>query len=75
MEDGDLGMEEESKLDPDILAHQLGFLKKCLPPQFMDFRHRSSTAWDNPDNLVPDSDSLQALQLHWHQLCGVHSFA
>jgi TATA-binding protein-associated factor len=75
VEDGDLGMEEESKLDPDILAHRLGFLKKRLPPQFMDFRHRSSTAWDNPDNFIPDSDSLQTLQLHWHQLCGVHSFA
>lgn len=74
VEDGDLGMEEESKLDPDTLAHRLGFLKKRLPPQFMGFRHRSSTAWDNIDNFS-DLNSLQPLQLHWHQLSGVHSFA
>lgn len=75
VEDGDLGMEEEFNLHPNTLAHRLGFLKKRLPPQFMSWRHNSSTAWDNVENFKSDVGSLKALQLHWHQLAGIHSFA
>jgi TATA-binding protein-associated factor len=72
---GDLGMEVESKMEPGILADRLGFLKQHLPHQFNQYRHHSSTPWDNPDlfNAFPVPDCLQPLRLHWHQLAGVHS--
>jgi hypothetical protein len=72
---GDLGMEIECKLGPDVLADRLGFLKHQLPHQFNQHRHRSLTAWDRPDlfSANPVPDSLAPLKLHWHQLAGVHS--
>jgi hypothetical protein len=72
---GDLGMEFECKLGPNALADRLGFLKYRLPHQFNQHRHRSLTAWDRPDlfNENPVPDSLTNLNLHWHQLSGVHS--
>ena len=71
----DLGMELEHQLGPDMLANRLGFLKHQLPHQFNQYRHHSSTAWDNPNlfNTKPVPNSLVHLKLHWHQLAGVHS--
>jgi hypothetical protein len=72
---GDLGMEVECKLGPDVLAERLGFRKHQLPLQFNRYRHRSVTAWEDPNlfNANPVPDSLARLKLHWHQLAGVHS--
>jgi TATA-binding protein-associated factor len=75
VDEGDLGMEVECSLDPTTLAHNLGFVKRNLPHQFMSFRHRSGiTAWDDATQFQePPSDFLQPTYLHWHQLAGVHS--
>jgi TATA-binding protein-associated factor len=75
---GDLGVEIEARINPDILANRLGFLKGRIPHQFNPHRHRKGlTAWDSPELFVDDDsplpDSLTPIFLHWHQLVGVHS--
>lgn len=72
---GNLGMEMEYKMDPDQLATRLGFLKHRLPLQFNHYRHRSLTPWDKPKLFTSSHfpDSLDLLNLHWHQLAGIHS--
>ncbi|THU88715.1 hypothetical protein K435DRAFT_305531 [Dendrothele bispora CBS 962.96] len=72
--DGDLGMEEEAKMDPATLSQSLGF-KNHLPYQFNSLRHcAGATPWDSPDIFErPDSNDLTPLRLHWHQEAGVHS--
>ncbi|THU81192.1 hypothetical protein K435DRAFT_809279 [Dendrothele bispora CBS 962.96] len=72
--DGDLGMEEEAKMDPATLSQRLGF-KNHLPYQFNSLWHcAGATPWDSPDIFErPDSNDLTPLRLHWHQEAGVHS--
>lgn len=72
----DLGIDEESGMDPDALAFKLGFVKDRLPLQFNRQRHRMGlTAWANPSDFEDASqgENLAPLALHWHQLAGVHS--
>jgi hypothetical protein len=73
----DLGIDEESGMDPESLATQLGFVKDRLPVQFNRRRHRMGlTAWSNPSDFEGASsqhENLTPLSLHWHQLAGVHS--
>ncbi|KAF8871323.1 P-loop containing nucleoside triphosphate hydrolase protein [Infundibulicybe gibba] len=73
VEGGDLGMEQESHMEPDILASRLGF-QHGLPIQFGSHRHPTGAAnvWDDPA-VFESSPDLQPLKLHWHQLAGVHS--
>jgi len=84
---GDLGMEVEAKLDPDVLARSLGFTKNNLPYQFNSVRYSSGTTpWDlhpsskkssktssSADASASPSGPHQDLRLHWHQLAGIHS--
>lgn len=72
---GDLGMAVEQKMDPDQLATRLGFLKHRLPLQFNRYRHRSLTPWDKPELFTQSHipNSLEPLNLHWHQHAGLHS--
>lgn len=73
----DLGIGEESGMDLETLASQLGFIRKCLPIQFNTHRHRLGlTPWSDSsdfDNQDPSNSKLTPLSLHWHQLAGVHS--
>lgn len=73
---GDLGMDVEQNMSPDVLASNLGFLRQRLPHQFNTSRHKSGTTpWADPGLFVmsPRPECLEPLQLHWHQLAGVHS--
>lgn len=73
---GDLGMEVEWNLDPEMLAEALGFLRKSLPHQFTTIRHAAgANEWQNPQRFEgPENlSNLKPLTLHWHQLAGVHS--
>lgn len=66
---GDLGMDKEKELSLDVLAHNLGF-RNHLPAQFNKVRGKTGlTAWESP--LDPKTSTN--LELHWHQLAGVHS--
>ncbi|KAF9033680.1 hypothetical protein BDP27DRAFT_1374971 [Rhodocollybia butyracea] len=77
LEVADLGMEFEANLNVMDLAQRLGFQKDNLPLQFNCFRNIAGfTPWDKPALFTPSlqqTDSLVSLQLHWHQLAGVHS--
>jgi len=79
---GDFGVEVESTMTPVSLALSLGFRSgRGLPAQFNPLRHRSGLSpWDDQTQFVkPDMDllpeHLTKMELHWHQLCGVHSIA
>jgi TATA-binding protein-associated factor len=76
IDEGDLGMEVERTLDPNTLACRLGFFKNNLPHQFLTRRHNAGvTAWEDPRvfSQSPAPDCLPPLELHWHQLAGIHS--
>lgn len=75
---GDFGMEVEASMTAVSLALSLGFTSG-RPLLFNSLRDRSGlTPWDDPslfsnanaDSLPPN---LSKIQLHWHQLAGVHS--
>jgi TATA-binding protein-associated factor len=75
---GDLGMEQEKLLTPDVLTARIGFMRQQLPYQFNPLRHVSGlTAWDHPELFAanPQPDCLVKNQLYWHQAAGVHSIA
>jgi TATA-binding protein-associated factor len=69
----DLGIEEESTMDPKKLALRLGFIKGDIPAQFNPHRHSLGwTPWSSPS--AENANTLTTpLLLHWHQLAGVHS--
>jgi hypothetical protein len=71
----DIGINEESTMDPETLATRLGFVKNGLPHQFNPHRHNMGlTSWSNPSDFEnPSSGNLIPTSLHWHQLAGVHS--
>ncbi|KAJ3563513.1 hypothetical protein NP233_g8897 [Leucocoprinus birnbaumii] len=72
---GDLGMEVENTMSLSALQKALGF-RTGLPMQFNKYRHRGGvTPWDDEKifQADPPPEELEPLQLHWHQLAGVHS--
>ncbi|KAJ3885134.1 P-loop containing nucleoside triphosphate hydrolase protein [Lentinula edodes] len=77
IEGGDLGMEMESDMRPELLAASLGFLRQRLPHQFNTLRAMNGvTPWDKPTQFETEADNrrnLHPLSLHWHQLAGIHS--
>lgn len=74
---GDLGVEEEMGMDPPTIAARLGFVFKQLPLQFNTHRHQHGiTPWDDPARVFkqkPLPKEIVPLELHWHQLAGLHS--
>lgn len=81
VDDATLGVEEESKLPPEVLAHNLGF-PEGRPLLFNSHRHRGGlSAWD-PANAplyerknAEKNPEMEEIKLHWHQMAGVHSIA
>lgn len=74
---GDLGMELEKDLSPESLSSNLGF-RHGLPLQFLNLRHKQGlTAWQHSElfGTSPPPDCMAPMQLHWHQIAGVHSLA
>jgi SNF2 family DNA or RNA helicase len=69
---GDLGMEVEATVPPNLLSSSVGFVKQCLPILFQTHRHTAGfNAWDRrTKSQVKD---MKPISLHWHQLAGVHS--
>jgi SNF2 family DNA or RNA helicase len=78
-EGNDLGTEYEATLSRKTLASSLGFVKHSLPILFNNVRHRDGlTRWTSPDafSYTPGGsipDEIINLDLHWHQLAGVHA--
>ncbi|PPQ80636.1 hypothetical protein CVT26_007424, partial [Gymnopilus dilepis] len=71
----DPGVEMESTMTPQNLAHNLGF-SGGLPLLFNRYRHVGGLVpWDSGCSGLFDKPSSDVLpiQLHWHQLAGVHS--
>ncbi|KAF5362324.1 hypothetical protein D9756_002852 [Leucocoprinus leucothites] len=71
----DLGTEVEATMPPAVLLFELGF-RNSLPSQFNAYRHRHGlTPWEYPNlfTTTPISPDISKLELHWHQLAGVHS--
>ncbi|KAJ4463203.1 P-loop containing nucleoside triphosphate hydrolase protein [Lentinula lateritia] len=79
VQQGDLGMEVESDMSPEMLATSLGFLRQALPHQFNTLRAMNGiTPWDKATQFETEADNHQnllPLSLHWHQLAGIHSIA
>lgn len=74
-DEGDFGMEVESKMSAAGFTYRFGF-PSGLPVQFNTLRHRSGVSpWDDPSPFEQDPipDDLVNFDLHWHQLAGVHS--
>lgn len=76
--EGDLGMEVEEKLNPEVLSNRIGF-RNGLAHQFNRHRHKAGLSiWDYPPlfrEIGSEDPNFSPLRLHWHQLAGVHSVA
>ncbi|KAF8951749.1 P-loop containing nucleoside triphosphate hydrolase protein, partial [Flammula alnicola] len=72
----DTGAEYEAKIPPKALATNLGFVDR-IPLLFnMHRRTDGLTPWSNPEAFQFQRDppaELENLELHWHQLAGVHA--
>ena len=72
----DTGVEFEAAMNPTQLAENLGFVEG-IPLLFNDFRRSDGLdPWTCPDafiNNAENSQFLSNLNLHWHQLAGVHA--
>lgn len=74
----DVGADYEANKSPEQLATNLGFVEN-LPLLFNKYRHSAGlSCWTNPNvfNSVDPANlpsDIKRLQLHWHQLAGVHA--
>ncbi|KAF8057085.1 P-loop containing nucleoside triphosphate hydrolase protein, partial [Lyophyllum atratum] len=75
----DPGVEVEYNMSPEALSRALGFVNG-LPFLFNTHRHTGGlSSWDPADAHLFDASKvasnleMEAITLHWHQLCGAHS--
>ncbi|KAF9472810.1 hypothetical protein BDN70DRAFT_818120 [Pholiota conissans] len=78
VDDADLGTEYEADKSRAELSSNLGFVQE-LPLLFNNYRHTAGVnrwvvpdifTFDDPTNPPPE---VRNLELHWHQLAGVHA--
>jgi TATA-binding protein-associated factor len=78
LQDIDLGVEKESRMDSTSLSTALGFVNN-QPFLFNPSRHKAGfNPWDNPEAFDQTSSDFSShdivrTSLHWHQIAGVHS--
>lgn len=73
----DTGAEYEAKMSSEELGLSLGFIDE-VPLLFNLFRHKDGlTSWTTPEAFTIQGKKLpshlERLNLHWHQLAGVHA--
>ncbi|KJA17089.1 hypothetical protein HYPSUDRAFT_206460 [Hypholoma sublateritium FD-334 SS-4] len=73
---GDTGVEYEARMSPTQLAENLGFIQG-IPFSFNNHRRIDGlNPWTSPQAFVENEENipfLLNLDLHWHQLVGVHA--
>ena len=73
---GDTGVEYEAQMTPTQLGENLGFVQG-IPLLFNDLRRTDGlNPWKSPEAFTKTSENLpflMNLDLHWHQLVGVHA--
>ena len=74
--DGDTGVEYEARMTPTQLAENLGFIQD-IPFLFNNHRRLDGlNPWASPLAFIENEENipfLANLDLHWHQLAGVHA--
>ena len=73
---GDTGVEYEARMTPTQLSENLGFIQR-IPFLFNNHRRIDGlNPWASPKAFVANDENtpfLTNLNLHWHQLAGVHA--
>lgn len=75
--DADTGTEVEALLSDEVIADNLGFVNK-IPLLFNAHRHMDGhNCWANPEafefNVKALPPWIKKIELHWHQLAGMHA--